>query len=281
MKNIKVLLILSLILITAYSYSIEVSASTKEQKIYDFADLLTSEEEEQLQERSLSVGKQVETDILVVTIDDAEGKSAMAYADDFYDNGAYGYEQPYGTGILLLIDMDNREAWISTSGEAIDHFSEARINATLDDVFMYLPEGDYYNSALVFIENVEEYMVSLPSSSNKNEYNPDTYPDTNFYYDKEESILRNPLICLLIGVLVGGVSILIMVSRAKSRMTVGGNTYVEPGSFHVNSRRDTFLRTSTVTRRIESNNNSGGGFSGGGRHTSSGGRSHGGGGRKF
>ena len=50
MKNIKVLLILSLILITAYSYSIEVSASTKEQKIYDFADLLTLEEEEQLEQ---------------------------------------------------------------------------------------------------------------------------------------------------------------------------------------------------------------------------------------
>lgn len=277
MRKYKFILVLVSILFASSPYKIV--ASSDDQRIFDFADLLTSEEEGQLEQLSFEIGNQVEADILVVTTDDAEGKSTMEYADDFYDNGAYGYEEPYGTGILLLIDMDNREAWISTSGEAIDHFSEARINATLDDIFIYLPEGDYYNSALVFMEKVEQYMVSLPSSSNENEYNPDKYPDTNFYYDKDESILRNPLICLGIAVVIGGVAILIMISRAKSRMTVGGSTYVEPGSFHINSRRDTFLRTSTVTRKIESNKGSSGGF--GGSHTSAGGRSHGGGGRKF
>lgn len=281
MKKIKTLMILFVVLLLSYKFTFTVLASFDDQRIFDFADLLTSEEEEHLKGLSFEIGNQVETDILVVTIDDARGKSAMEYADDFYDEGAYGYEKPYGTGILLLIDMDNREAWISTSGDAIDHFSEARINATLDEIFLYLPEGDYYNSVLVFMENVEQYMASLPSSSNKNEYNPDAYPDTIFYYDEEESILKNPFICFGIAVAVGAVSILVMVSGAKSRMTVGGRTYVEQGSFRINSRRDTFLRTTTVTRKIETAKSSGGGFSGGGRHTSSGGRSHGGGGRKF
>lgn len=282
MKKIKFILVFISILLATSPYKTLASYSD-EQRIFDYSDLFTAEEEEHLEELSSTIGAQVQTDILIVTIDDAKGKTSMEYADDFYDEGAYGYEESYGTGVFLLIDMDNREAWISTSGDAIDHFSERRIDATLDDIFIYLPEGDYYNSALSFMENVEYYMESLPSSSNGNEYNPDAYSDTDFYYDnqKKESILKNPWICLGIAVAIGGVIVLIMISSAKSKMTAGGRSYVEPGSFSINSRRDTFLRTSTITRKIETNKSSGGGSSGGGRHTSSSGRSHGGGGRKF
>lgn len=279
MKKVKSILFLVSILLLVSSY--QTLANSSRERIFDFADLLTSEEEEHLNELSYAIGDQVKADILIVTTNDAEGKSAMEYADDFYDDGEYGYEAPYGTGILFLIDMDNREAWLSTSGDAINHFSEARIDATLDDIYPYLSGGDYYNSALSFLENVEHYMRSTPSSSNKNEYNPDAYPDTIFNYDEEESILKNPLICLGIAVLIASISVLIMVSRAKSKMTAGGRNYIEAGSFKINSRRDSFLRTTTVTRRIETNKSSGGGFAGGGRHTSSGGRVHGGGGRKF
>ena len=54
--------------------------------------------------------------------------------DDFYDEHDFGIGSRR-SGALLLIDMDNREAYISTKGYAITLYSDARIEAMLDDTF--------------------------------------------------------------------------------------------------------------------------------------------------
>ena len=92
---------------------------TAGQKVYDNAGLLTDTQEAILQAESLRVAQAKSVDVILLTVADAGGKSAMEVADDFYDQNGFGYDAPNGTGILMLIDMDNREAWISTSGAAI------------------------------------------------------------------------------------------------------------------------------------------------------------------
>ena len=57
-------------------------------------------------------------DVVIVTTYNTRSKSSQVYADDFYEENNIGRNNS-GDGILLLIDLDNREVYISTSGAAI------------------------------------------------------------------------------------------------------------------------------------------------------------------
>ncbi len=303
MRKLKYILLLTLIMLPASV--IMVSAARSEyvegKRVYDYADLFSYSEEEALEEYALSIEEAAKTEFYVLTIDDAEGKSAMEYADDFGDNGAFGYEEEYGTYIVMLIDMDNREVWISTSGRAIEYLNDSRIDKTLDAMFEYVPDGDYYEAAEVYLQFAYKYMLSEPSNDYNDYFNDKYYPNDDYYYDDndyddtyyyddghyyndETEVFEIILICFLGSAVISGVILFIMASSAKTKMTTGSTTYMSGGGLRINQRSDIYTHTTTVKRRIESNNNSShrGGRSGGSSvHRSSGGRSHGGGGRRF
>lgn len=230
-------------------------------KVYDEADLLTDAQEADLQAECIRVAQAKSVDVILLTVDDAGGRSAMQVADDFYDQNAFGYEAPHGTGILMLIDMDNREAWISTSGDAVTYFTDDRIQRVLDSVFEYLPNGDYYGSFRAFLQDVEYYM-GLPVQSGEGTGTP---------------WWTGLLVQAGIAVLIGAIVAFALVARAGGVMTVGNRDYMT--GVRVNASSDQFLRKVVTARVIP--RNTGGGKGGGSTHISSGGFSHGGGGRGF
>ena len=103
-------------------------------------------------------------DIVIVTTNDAAGKTSREYADDFFDYGGFGVGPDYD-GILFLIDMDNREAYISTSGIAIRYLTDLRLDKILDRVFDEgLLDGDYYGAAMGFLKGTRTYLeAGIPS----------------------------------------------------------------------------------------------------------------------
>ena len=82
--------------------------------VYDEAGLLTADEIADLNDEIASFMEESGWNVYAVTTDDAQGKSATAYADDFFDEHSPDKED----GVALLIDMDNREITISTCGIA-------------------------------------------------------------------------------------------------------------------------------------------------------------------
>lgn len=103
--------------------------------IFDNADLFNDEEEQKL---AVSIGKaemEMGMDMVIVTADDAGGKDSQEFADDFYDEGGFGTGDDY-SGVLFLIDMDNRELTISTSGKMIDILTDERIDTILDRIYI-------------------------------------------------------------------------------------------------------------------------------------------------
>ena len=93
-------------------------------RLTDDADLLTSSEEKQLLAKLDEISERQEMDVVVVTTDSLEGKTAEAYADDFFDYNGFGYG-PMGSGVLLLVSMEDRDWAISTSGDGIEAFTDA------------------------------------------------------------------------------------------------------------------------------------------------------------
>ena len=270
-----------------------------DRRVFDEADLLSETEEQVLQQEiETRIGK-LSMDIIVVTIDDAYGKSAMVYADDYYDEHGFGYGDSYGPGILFLLDMDNRELYISTAGQAIAQFTDWEIDQMLDEIYYWASEGSWHDACMEFVEQVDQYADNEEVSQN-GYYDEDT--DTFVEYTEEElrEVRRKAAIArvlspgsilskLGIAVIIGAVGVLIMRINVNRNTVPGGRVYMKAGSDQIRQRYDHKTNTTVTTRHIPRNNNTGGGTrsSGGSSrgfsssHSSSAGRSHGGGGRKF
>lgn len=277
----KLVHILSLMSIWLCMTAVVVGANEDTTRVYDYADLLSASEEAELADACLGVEDSIQTELYILTTNDAGGKETVDYADDFGDEHAFGYDKEYGDYMILCIDMDNRVVWVSTSGKAIDYLTEARIDALLDDLYGYLTSGDYYNTCLSYIKSATKYMSTEPSYS-KDQIDPDNYQDTMYVYDEEKGALDIWYMRLVISLGIGAIAVLIMAFQSKTKITTSAQTYSKGGP-KIHRREDKYIRRTTTSRRIESSSSSGSGSrsSSGGRHTSSSGRSHGGGGRSF
>jgi uncharacterized protein len=212
-------------------------------------------------------------DVVVVITDNTNGKSSMEFADDYYDNNGYGIGNDY-SGLLMLINMDKREVWISTTGKAIDIFTDNRISEMIDDVVAPLSEGNYYDASNIFINDVRDYAeIGIPKGQYRQE--GEAYYKSA-YIDKVFRLMKSFLVYIIALVISVIVTIVISLSN-KGEITINSHTYEEKGSFILSGSRDDFIRESTTKTVIQSNT----GGSGSSIHTGSSGRSHGGGGGRF
>ena len=218
--------------------------------VVDDANLLSSEEEQQLREDLASFKEQYNMDAVIVTSNDLGGKSQMDYADDYFDYNGYGVGEDK-SGLLLLIDMDDRKVWISTSGEAIKYFTDSRIQNIVDDITTQLKNADYFEEGI---------------------------PAGQYTYNEAERTQKVIFIGLGAGLIVASVVSLLVVNSYKNSKSISTANYVDSNSIVFTRKKDRFISTYTSKTKIERNNSSSGGSS---THTSSSGRSHGGGGRSF
>ncbi len=259
--------------------------------VVDNANLLSFDEETLLENQFEALSQMLELEIAVVTVNSTDGKSAMEYADDFYDYNGYGYGEN-NDGALLLIDMGQREWWITTHGYGAYYLDDYALYQIEESIIDYLSGGNFYAAFLTFAQMCEFYVEDAKNSGyvpDDDYYGDVTQEDEWYdYYDEPESssfedIATKIGISLIIGFIVALVIVLSMVSGMKTvRSAVNAASYVVNGSLNLRVQRDHYLYSNTVrTRRESSSSSSGSSRSGSSSHRSSSGRSHGGRGGRF
>ena len=206
-------------------------------------------------------------DVVLVTTDDTGGLSARDYANDFYDEGGFGTGKD-ASGVLYLLDMDNRELYLSTSGVMIRFLTDDRIESMLDHAIDKMASGAYAAAAEQLLEDTESwYRKGIPGG----QYN----------YD-----VKTGAVC------AGGVCLNVKREYAMKQEHRQASNYAlayrANAHFALQDPQDVMVH-SFVTQKIIPKAtvrvSPGGGFSGSsGRsstHRSGSGRSHGGGGRRF
>ncbi|MFR1868596.1 TPM domain-containing protein, partial [Eisenbergiella massiliensis] len=135
-----------------------------QERVFDYADKLTDEEEDSLRRLIAKREAQTGCDIVLVTLNESLEEYAkgyeeqlgylypyqyvMVYADNFYDEHLFGYNKPQGDGVLLL-DNWYRESdgkvysWLSTCGKAQDRFSSTMIDELLDKALEDVDSNPY------------------------------------------------------------------------------------------------------------------------------------------
>jgi len=242
----------------------------------DFADILTYEEEVALCEKLDQISEAWECDIVVLTLESLEGKTAQAYADDYYDENGFGYGDDW-TGILFLVSMGEREWAFSTCGDAIRMFTDAGLVRLEDAVIGYLSDGYYYDAFSAFADECADILERAALGEIFDDYGGYIgYED--YYY--EEEVVFDPVSWIPLSIIIGFIISLIVVNVMKGEMNSvhpasGASQFEKQGSFRVTSRQDIYLyrNISKTPRQTEQSRPGGAGSS---VHRSSSGRSHGG-----
>ncbi len=276
MRRLKVLTAV-LFLCTMLFGTLNVSAESA--YVYDDADLLTAEEEAELQKYAEVFHENWDMNFLVVTTDDAGGKSTTEYADDFYDARFSEYSEE--DGMIYLIDMDHREITLSTCGIAIRYLTDDRVDRILDEAVEYVADGDYYGSFVAFFDETDYYLnQGIP----QDQYNYDVETgESDDYYDSYESpqiTLIELLIALIAALAAAGGTVAFITAKYQLKFEDFHYDAYTNSDVKLSVKQDQLVNQFVTHRRIPKNN----GSSGGGRssmHRSSSGRSHGGGSRRF
>ena len=261
-----------------------------ESKVEDNANLFTSGEFEQITSDAADFTASKDISLAILTIDYAQGLSSEEYANDYIDNliDSEGWNEDC---MLFMIDMDNRNVWISTTGRAENIYYD--VDSVIDGGYDYLVNGEYGQCILGMIETarnesyfydgeeeiVEEHYIYFPEDVFEDEwYNEE---NTDFVVHRSVSA-TDILIYIIVGLGIGGISVFAVKSRYKN-FGKGDEFDTDDVFLNLTGSDDTVISRNVITTKIPRNNNhhhSGGGFSGGAR-PSGGGRSHGGGGRGF
>lgn len=239
------------------------------QRVYDYVNVLSDSEEEQLEELIAKRESQIGCDIVLVVIDELVTEKYGSYdweycmtnyADDFYDEKKFGFNMVHGDGVLLLDNWNEIDGgtWLSTCGRVYDHYSYSMIDTVLDDVYADVSDNPFkaYKS---YVENVYREMSGKKVTT------------------------INPLVGLIAAVASGGIFVGTHIKQKEGVKTTTDTTYVENNSTRYNVKCDELVNKYVTSRVIPQSSGGGGGSRSSGRaggHTSRSGVRHGGGGRR-
>ncbi|MCM3362314.1 TPM domain-containing protein [Niallia sp. MER TA 168] len=257
--------------------TVKAASENQKQFVFDQAMLLTDTERTELESLAVELGEETETALLVLTLDGIDGKDIKKYVEDYYDDEAPGYDQPFGNTAILAIDMEQRDIYLADFKKAEDNLDNATLDYIREQITPALSEGDYFEAFSTFMHESAYYLVDDPANL-ENDYDYSGIADSrNEYIEGNSSngmlgLLSHWGFQLIVSIVLAGIVVSIMVFRSGGKVTVNGNTYMDKRNSKIINRHDRFIRKTVTKQRKPQNNSGGGGGITGGGHSHSGSR---------
>ncbi len=251
------------------------------QKVYDFSNILTDEEEIHFKEASLKFYEETGFELVILTESfyNVGESDNGGYAQNFYDYNDFGLDNKYYSGVVIFRNSYPNYPWygVYSFGEAQYYYYDkpgTRLSYSLDKV---------YNSMLN--ENYKYALDTLISDLTLYYHQGKEDGMNNYTLDKDGMLVYKPdPIPFLIGSgIVALITTLICVSVNKRKHTMihkerFAHEYLDRNSIVFTRRSDILYDSRTTSYRVSSSSGSSGGsrsFSSS-RGSSGGGRSGGG-----
>lgn len=265
------LVLLSAVFSASVYFALPVFAEDHLPRLVDMADLLSDSEVFNLSKMLDEISERQQVDLVIVTVSSMDGEAAAVYADDFYDEHGYGFGDGKD-GILLLISMEERDWYISTTGYGIRAITDEG-REYLSEIFVdELSAGDYVKAFTNFAELCDDFITQARTGK---PYDINNVPRKPF--EAAWSLAAAFGIAFIVSLIVTEV----MRSQLKTvRSQQSANNYMRQDSMQLTKKNDLFLYRH-VDRRKRAEKSSSNSLGGSRTHISSSGRTHGGGGGKF
>ncbi|WP_347880738.1 TPM domain-containing protein [Paenibacillus sp. F411] len=238
------------------------------QLIWDDAGLLSPKEHERLNELAGKLGAERETDIIILTTLNREGRDVANITNDFYDQYAPGYDQPFGNTVILTLDMNYREVDLGGFQKAESYLNSGRLDQIRRQITPALTEGSYAEAFETYITEAYRYLGIVPDTGSA------AYggTDRNGSPGANGNVLHQTWFQLLVSAAIGAGVVGIMAYRSGGVMTVNRRSYENSASSGVLDREDQYIRTTVTKTKIPKSNSGPGGGTTGGGHSRSGSR---------
>lgn len=235
------------------SYQRTNNSCLTEERVFDYADKLTDEEEQKLRTLIETRENQIGCDIVLVTVNDPELDSdskMMKYADYFCIDNKFGYNKAVGDAVIYVDNWYNGYVWMCTSGKAQSKYSSSMIDNVIEYACAVVNDDAY--------QGYERYVNQV-------------YKDMSSKLGLGGFMLQ-PLTILVIAILVTAIYLFVNLSGRKGKKTTTANTYVAPDAQPaLHNAQDIFVTKHVTRRRIESSSGGGGGSHSTGGHSFGGG----------
>lgn len=250
-----------------------VPVSAAKSVIDDMAGLYSEKELKELNKTQQEIADLTGWNIAVVTSSvglGEDGKNAMRFAEDYYDN-TFGSDS---SSVVYLIDLDYRH--FAMDGTVLDYFNSSRLDKMIKDC-----EKKYF--AYDDVGNLESFYYHLKKNYNAGTVSRDAdIGKKGDGFVPADGISGSYDVTMLIGGMFAGIiaaiiGIAIVLGRYKMHHAPTANCYLNGNNINFYNRTDRFVREYTTRTRIDTDSGGGGGGHGGGG-ISHGGSHHGGGG---
>lgn len=216
----------------------------------DWADLLSDTEEQQLLQTMEPISQY--GNVAFVSILENPVYNTANYAEQYY----YDHFSSNASGVLFLVDMQERYLWIYSHGEIYNTITTAYANTITDNVYTYASRGDYLTCASKAFEQIHSLLEDRPIAQ------PMKY-------------ISNALLAIVIALLLNYFLVMLLSrSRKASAQQLMGSIYTK---VKINNPTTQFVHQ---TRTYSPRSSGGGGRGGHGGHGGHGGGGHGGGGSR-
>lgn len=240
------------------------------EKVYDFANILTEEEEQTIYTYSKEFMEKTGMEMIFVTVDmpysyDSKNEE---YAADFYDYNDFGLDLEHYDGILLLRNNYSLDRYYDmyTFGSAQLYFNQSRYDDILDSIYYDISHDNYLEGFETFKDKCLKYYNHGIAMKYKN-----AYIDENGFIKYTYSV---PYI--LATLISGGITTIIMcVLVHKNKMikkATEASEYIDKKSINYSVKEDRFITSRTTSYTVSSGGGGSHGGSSGGGHSSGGGR---------
>lgn len=250
--------------------------------VVDKAGLLSSNEQARLETLAAEISRRQRCDVVIVTVEGLGGKSAEAFADDYFDYNGYGYG-PERSGILFLLSMADRDWALSTRGDAIQVFTDTGLQYLFSKCRSALSNDRWAKAFEAYLQTADT-MLSAYNGTLSDEALEEYTEDYNDFAGIESprqkpGIVKTTVLALLIGFVLALIFSGSLRAELRSvRMKYDASNYQRQNSMHLDRTQDIYLYANVTSRVIETERSGGGGSS---THISSSGATHGGASGKF
>ena len=254
------------------------------EKVYDFCDILSDEEEKEIYSKIGEFRNKTGFDLVYLSynLEYSADKANDDFAADFYDFNDFGIDNELYDGVIFFRNCNDDPYYLILSfGNAQLYYDNSRIDSILDYIYNDMVTRNYMNG-------FNKLYNQLISYYNYGKYSDDAYIDDNSYIryrETYEPVYHFPFFSIMVSLVIS--LIFVEHNKKKNFMVMKeykADGYIDRPSVKFTKRENKFIRSATTSHYISSS--SGSSFSGGGGSShsshSSGGHSgggHSGGGR--
>ena len=249
------------------------------EKIYDFSEILSEEEEEKILDEIKEFSEKTDFDLVILTKDleynyDEENED---YAADFYDFNNFS-----SNGLLFFRNTYSSDPYFDlySFGDAQFYFYDTRLRDILDVIYDNIHEGNYYEGIHQIIEELYSYYETGKLENYFIDKDGNLVNGDDYYLDKNGKAIKKihyeaPILpSLIASLIITAIIISGMVKKNKMiRLATDASIYTNPESINLVVNKDELVNSITHRTYIPPSSS---GSSGGGGHSSSIGHSGGG-----